>query len=143
MPDHPTEKCRFKSAFGGGYVSAQQFLAESMCRRKAAKDGKELPQRFWELLVWNREFALQARHAAGLLKLYSYDAIVRALRSTKGKNIFSLGAPFLDPLVQAEQLKLDREAKSGPAQQPPAPSGPTQARPAFEKKTTKSKLKDL
>jgi len=96
-----------------------------MVARKARKDKVDLPVKFWMQERWKREFLLQVRHAAGLLRLYSVAAIVAALRTPKGKQAFSLKAPFLDPLIRVEQERVDRRA-------PPAPAEPTSPAPPAE-----------
>lgn len=78
-----------------------------MVSRIARKDNTELPQKFWEKDKWKRLFLLQIRHANSLLKLYSYEAIVKALRTPQGKKLYSLGAQWLDPLIKSEQEKID------------------------------------
>lgn len=47
----------------------------------------------------------------GLLKLYDEMAVVKALQSQKGKNIYSIGCPWLDELIEEEEKKLKEEPK--------------------------------
>jgi hypothetical protein len=150
MAEQRSDKSPFQSQFGGGWVSASQFLAETMCDRKARLKGTALPQRFWRAdvsAVWEREFLTQLRHANALLKLYGIKAVVRALRTPPGKKIFSLGAKHLDPLIREEQLKLDREAALIAQRKPPAETRPVRLeppRPAPPGQASKlSKLRDL
>lgn len=124
MPQERSSSRPFQSRFGGGYVTPSVFIAEAMCERMANKDKTTLPLRFWETERWKRQFLLQVRAASSLLKLYSYEAVIRALRTPEGKRIYSLGANWLGPLIQTEHLKLEREKKTR-SQQPVEPA-PTQ-----------------
>jgi len=144
-----------RSRFGGGWLSNGQFLAEGMVARKARYEKTELPLKFWEQERWKRDFLLQLRHANSLLKVYSFAAIIAALKSKKGANLFSLGAQFiLDPLVRTEQERLDRRENAAEAKAqadpkpelPPATAEPPvteQPRPAFVRPNALSKLKGL
>lgn len=144
-----------KSRFGGGWLTPAQFLAEGMVARKARKEGTDLPLKFWEKERWKRDFLLQLRHAHSLLKVYSHEAIVAALRTRKGSTVYSLGAQFiLDPLIRVEQERLDRRAAAAdvkaqadpkPTPPPPVAEAPVaeQPRPAFVRENTLSKLKGL
>lgn len=148
MPEKRSEKSTYLSRYGGGYVSPAQFLAEFMCARQAARQGKSLPLRFWTLPAWEREFRNQLRLANGLLKLYLPEAVSLVLRSKQGRNVYSLGAKWIDPAVAAEDARLRAlaalavpEAEREPAEPPRAPEPP---RPAFvATKSPLSRLKEL
>ena len=151
MPER-SDKCRWPSRFGGGFLADAQYLAENMCDRKARKQGTTLGFKFWDKSnpVWQREFLLQARHATSLLKLYSVEAIVRALRAPKGKTVYSLAAKWLDPLIKEEQIKLDvarSKQESRLSQQPEPDTSPMvieAPRPVFApKESALSKLRRL
>lgn len=149
MAKQRSDKYPFRSRFDeDNWQSPQQYLAEAMCDRQARKRGDGLGLRFWQHDPWKREFAMQAQHAASLLKIYDYQAVIRALRGPRGKTIYSLGAPFLDPLVKEEQARLDKERLSQERQAPPPPP-PVAAeppRPAFNsgnKRSILDKLRDL
>ncbi len=129
-----------------------------MCDRQARVKKIALPRQFWQKNVsaeWNRQFLLQCRHAIALLKLYSADAIIKALRSPAGKKVFSLGAPWLDPIIaehQAIVTKQQAEQEARIAAMPDAPALPAHGdgecpeppRPVFVRsKTDLSKLLDL
>ena len=156
MAKNQSEASPFKSRFSGpeeNWLTPAQYLAENMVARQAKKDGTDLPIKFWEIERWKRIFLLQVRHATSLLKLYDINAIIKALRSKRGKNIYSLGAKFIDPLIRVEQERLDRheEVIELKSQNDPKPVEPPSdepkelkaPRPAFVQNTTLSKLKDL
>lgn len=129
MPSEKTDKSGYQSRFGGGWIAPGQFIAESMCDRIARKDKAELPLKFWTLERWKRPFLLQLRHANSLLKLYSAEAIIRALRTPEGKRVYSLGAQWLDPLIRVEQERVDRQAEArekAPAAEPAPPAATTE-----------------
>ncbi len=68
-----------------------------------------MPLKFWSLDKWKRDFLQQLRFANSLLKIYSASAISAALRSPAGKNVYSLGAKWLDPAIKREQERIDKE----------------------------------
>jgi len=149
MPDQRSDKSPFESRFGGGWVSAGQFLAEGMVAKQARTKKVDLPQKFWSKDPWKRDFMLQLRYANSLLKLYSANAIIRVLRSPAGKKAFSLGAKWLDPLFAAEHEKLEREAarrQETPVEPVPETKAVTNEKPRegfIGKPSTMQKLRNL
>lgn len=129
----------FKSRYGGGYIPRHKFLAEAMCARKARMKGIDLPSHFWNGKFlngdyWKREYCLQLRQALSLLKIYSCEAIIKALRTKEGSKIYSFGAKWLDPLIKTEQEKIDilkkkmeEEAKAEEVKEEPVVSQPREA----------------
>lgn len=105
-----SDKRRYKSSFGAEWITGQQLLAEMVVARKAKSKGIDLPLFFWNTTQWKREFLLQLRYANSLTKIYDIVAVLKALKSKAGSSIWSLNAPWLDPLCQEEQAKLDRQA---------------------------------
>lgn len=135
------ERTRYESRFGGGWLSAGQYLAENMCDRMARKSGETLSYRFWDLPGWKRVFLNQLRLANSLLKTYSATAIIRSLRTPRGKTVYSFGAKFLAGLVEAEQRKFERRCDEVTLSPVIATLPP---RPIFtEKPTPLSKLRDF
>lgn len=104
MPDKST-KSNFPSSYGGGWVSAGQYLAEIACERIAAKDGKALPPKFWNSEVWKKIFMQQLLAANSLLKIYAPQAVAAAFR--RSKNVYSLRAKFWDKALDEEQRKYE------------------------------------
>jgi hypothetical protein len=88
-------------------LSAAQKLAEMMCERIAAKEGKGLGTRFWLEPEWSKIFNFQMSMARAVLKLYAVEAIMRALRANP--RVYSLGAPFFQAGIQREQKKVEAE----------------------------------
>ena len=151
MAAERSEACPIPSRKGGGWLSQPQALAESMCIRMAAKDGKDLGNKFWSREPMKRTFLIQLRLAVALLKLASYKAICNALRTKEGRKIYSLGASWLFPLVMEEQRKLDEqevrvrlERESSPRPEPSLLTQPEPPRPVFTlNKSLLSRLEDL
>jgi hypothetical protein len=132
---------KYKSRYTEKEITVAQHLAEIICERLAQKDKADLPRKFWELTKWKRTFLYQVQLANGLLKLYSEDAILAAVSKTS--KIFSLNAPFLDPIIKAEQERLTRMPKPKAAEIPVVDTT-QKPRPVFtEKKPTISKLREL
>lgn len=113
MAEERSDKNRWKSIYGGGWIASAQYLAEGMIYRQAKTKKKELPPKFWNNdEIWKRAFLLQVRFASALLKIYAPEAIIRALRTPQGKKIYSFAAKWLDPLIKVEQIKWEREQAS-------------------------------
>ena len=152
MPENRTAESPFQSRFGGGWISASQYLAENMCDRMARKERTALPAKFWSTsALWKKTFLVQLRFANSLLKLYSVAAIIDGLKHPKGKNVYSLGARFLDPLIKDEQERLDRQAAelakvvaSIPQVEESFPAHASTPRPVFQpQKSQLDKLRSL
>jgi hypothetical protein len=102
----------FQSRFGAKKpLNSGQYLAENMLDRQARRRGVDLPVQFWKDKSLAKEFAKQIILANALLKLYSVEAIIKALRTTQGRKIYSFAAPFLPDLCRAQQEILDRQSK--------------------------------
>lgn len=88
-------------------VSSAQYITELICERKALKEKRDLHYRFWLSKEWAVFFRNQIASAHKLLKQYGDKAIVNALLTDKGKQIYSLRAPHLPAIIEAEQKKID------------------------------------
>ncbi len=142
MAENRTDNTPYESLYGGGWLTPNQFLAESMCARKARSKGQTLPPKFWEVNeTWKREFLLQIRHVSGLLRLYSAESIIKALRTPGGRKVYSFVAKWLDPLI-AEQQRIIELQQANVAivkdVEPQVIVGKTGPRPVFKKGTTTS-----
>lgn len=129
---------QFKSVYTDKLVTEAQYLAELMCERLAKHRGLTLHKGFWYTENWRRDFLMQLRFANQLIKLYSIEAILSALRSVDGKKIYSLAAKWLDPLIKSEQDKIDAKASQTKPVEKPKPvivDLPTN-RPNFDKSKT-------
>ena len=106
-------KKNYKHKTTGQECNAAQYIAEMVCLREAEKQRVGRPAyALWNTDKWQKKFKSQVTKAYGLLKKYSDKAIINALNSQKGKNIYSLRVKFLEPIIKKEQEAIDKlEAK--------------------------------
>jgi len=90
-------------------VSPAQYITELICEKKAKIDKADLHYRFWLSKKWSSFFRNQIGTANKLLQKYDAKAIVNALLSKDASRIFSLRAPHLLPMIEYEQLKIEKE----------------------------------
>jgi hypothetical protein len=101
-------KNNYPSSYTDRKISASQYLAERMCERIAKKEGKgDLPYKFWNVPVYKKFFLYQVNIANALLKLYSIEAILAALK--KLPMVYSLNAEFIDNTIKREQKIIDKQ----------------------------------
>jgi len=81
----------------------------------ARKEGKVLPDGYWQSPPWSTIHNGQLIIARELIDRFSFQAVSRALiSSAKGKLTYSLRAPRVIELAKDEQKKIDRAvAKAG------------------------------
>lgn len=101
---------KFTSKYTDLMISANQKLAEIMIERQ--NKNIKLPQQFWNDARWKRNFLVQLRLAASLLKLYDADVIIKGLESRELKNVYSLGAKWIDPVLLRIKTEMDNQAKA-------------------------------
>jgi hypothetical protein len=98
---------KYPSKYSNGkLVSAAQFITEIICENKAMKDNKDLHYRFWTNKNWESFYRSQIASAHKLLKTYDAKAIIKALKNSKARKIYSLRAPHLIPIIETEQAIL-------------------------------------
>lgn len=101
---------KYPSKYSNGKnVSAAQYITEIICEKKAKLNKQDLHYRFWVNKQWEKFYKDQIASANKLLKKYSDTAIIRALNSFKAQKIYSLRAPFLVPIIEAEEQILQSE----------------------------------
>jgi len=93
----------------GKTVSAAQFITEIICENKARKDKLDLHYRFWTHSTWAKFYRNQIASANKLVKQYGPKPIIKALQDDKGKNIYSLRAPFLIPIIEKYKNLIESE----------------------------------
>jgi hypothetical protein len=111
MGKQRTVKSIFESNYGGGNISAAQYITEQICSNISKKRQSELPQKFWNLPEWNKIFRGQIPAANKLLKFYPYQVIVATLRDKRLWWLESLRAKQLLPILD-EYLK-EYQSKQG------------------------------
>lgn len=97
----------FQSHFGPQLVNAAKYIAELMCVREAKGKGKELFFGFWNLDEWKRTYQTHIMSANMILKVYSAEAVVSALRQTP--RVFSLRAKWFHDVIKKKQIEIDRK----------------------------------
>jgi hypothetical protein len=101
---------KYPSKYSNGKtVSAAQFITEIICENKAKKDKLDLHYRFWTHKLWEKFYRNQIATANKLVKQYHAKAIIKALQDEKGRNIYSLRAPFLIPIIEKYQTIVESE----------------------------------
>ena len=99
----------YKHKTTGQACNAAQYIAEMVCLREAEKQRVGRPAyALWNTDKWQKKFKSQVTKAYALLKKYSDKAIINALNSYKGKNIYSLRVKFLEPIIKKEQESIDK-----------------------------------
>ena len=142
MSSNRTSKSNYPSRYSpGGWVSAPQYITELICEKKATKDKKELPIKFWEIKEWRNYFKYQITLANKLIDEFGADAIIAAMKDSRCWKTYSLRSPFLRSIIEEKKDQL--------------PQKPTDVdygvsdkdRPSYKKNNSKetivSKLKDL
>lgn len=101
---------KYPSKYSNGKeVTAAQYITEMICEKKAKATKKDLHYRFWTHPAWEKYYKDQIATAHKLLKKYSDIAIIRGLNSQGAEKIYSLRAPFLLPIIEQEQKKLQTQ----------------------------------
>lgn len=128
----------FESRFGGGWISAAQYLAETMCARNAKFNKTELPPKFWNHKPWKDYYLYQIKLANSLLKKYSQSIIFQSLRTPNGVKVISLKSPFLQKEIAViEKKNAQQEIKTTEVEN-------LNQRPNFvQNKSLKRKLEEL
>jgi hypothetical protein len=133
---------KFLSISTGEPCGGPHYIAELLVTRQAKKDKKALPYKFWNTPEWKKQYKLQMMGVQTLLRLYSELAIINALQSQKGKNIYSIRCPWLDELIEEAEKKLQQKPEVieilDKVEQPKK-----EIAPSFGKKTNISKLREL
>lgn len=134
---------KYPSKYSNGKeVSAAQYITEIICEKKAKIDKKDLHYKFWLNKEWFAFYRNQIASAHKLLKTYSDTAILRGLNNPQASKIYSLRAPYLIPIIESEQNRLENENTSITLEL----NRPTNIKFGPKTKTNKnifSKLKDI
>lgn len=133
----------YQSSYTDKLIRADQKIAEYMIERQAVKSSTKLNKHFWDERQWKSKFLFQMRLAAALLKRYNYKAIIAALNNKGGKSILSLKASWLDPLLEQEQIKYDRDIELQEKTQAEKPAENVKPAETFRQNTTSDRLSAL
>lgn len=114
MSKKRTEKSKYPSRYSPqGWVSASQYITELICEKKAQREKKELPIKFWEIKEWRSYFKYQITLANKLIKEFGEEAVIAALKDSRCWSTYSLRAPRLREVAE-EKLKnqVDRSKEA-------------------------------
>ena len=100
------------STVSGRDTSAAQFITELVISRQAAKKGKDLPDKFWNMSEWKLIYKKQIVKANVFLKVYDAEVIITTLLNHNNRWINSLWLPSLCELIEAQQTIIDRQGHS-------------------------------
>ena len=104
MTKKRTNKSQYPSRYSpGGWVSAPQYITEFICEKKAQKDRKELPIKFWEIKEWRNYYRYQITLANKLLKEFPATSIMAALKDKRCWRTYSLRAPMLYGIIEEKE----------------------------------------
>lgn len=101
---------KYPSKYSNGkLVSAAQYITEIICEKRAKMNKQDLHYKFWINKEWSKFYRDQIATANKLLKKYSDTAIVKSLSHPKAEKIYSLRAPFLIPIIEDEEKRVQSE----------------------------------
>jgi hypothetical protein len=132
---------KYQSPSTNEACTAAQYIAELLITRRARKEKKALPHKFWNQDPWKKKFKIEMIAANSVLKIYDEMAVIKALESQKGKNIYSLRCPWLDELIE-EEIRKQQIVPEVKAEIVIETEQKEMAKP-FGKKTNISKLREL
>jgi len=145
MAINKTEKTKYASDYGGGYIRADQWITEKLCALISKKQGSELPDRFWNLPKWKSIFRRQVQLASSLLIMYDARSIYLSLKDKRLSNLRSFAAfntvKFFISILDEYQSQVDAENNSEEIELKPKS---TKIIPKLHKKDNKlSRLKGI
>ena len=134
----------YKHKTTGQACNAAQYIAEMVCLREAEKQRVGRPAyALWNTDKWQKKFKSQVTKAYTLLKKYSDKAIINALNSYKGKNIYSLRVKLLETIIKKEQESIDKLEATEIKEVKYEDNTMQKPRKSFGKKSLFSKLENL
>lgn len=136
-----TQSAHFNSKYTDKQVTSAQLIAERLCELIAAKKKQTLIQQFWQDDIWKKTFTWQVILANRLLKKFSAEALLKALKLPEHRNIVSLATQRYQQSVREIQKGIDsRKDQEYTTIEVAEPSKP---REAFPKSKTLDSLGDL
>ncbi len=107
MAKNRTNKSRYPSRYSpNGWVSAPQYITELVCEKKAQKEKKELPMKFWEIKDWCKYYRYQITIANKLIKEFGEEAVIAALKDNRCWSTYSLRSPFLKKVIEEKSKEV-------------------------------------
>lgn len=140
MAREQSEHSRYPSRYSPkGFVRSDQYIIELICEKKAKREKKDLPVKFWDSPEWANFFKSQLRKCKSLLTRYSADTIIKSLQDKRAYSIYSLHAPWLVDIIEEYH---SHKSDFVPIENNPAKSGTFQ-RSSITTNNILDKLKDL
>ena len=137
-----TEKSKYKHESTGEYCTCAAYAAEIMCMKYAEhKNVGSLPFKFWNVKPWDWTFKKQLFAARKLIKRYSEEALIRAIRSPEWGKIFSLNNKKGISIIKKYQNIIKQEREKD-LQELDVKDNPTTRSKSFGKKSTLSRLRN-
>lgn len=143
MSKNRTEKSRYPSRYGGGWISPAQYIVECLCFLIARQEKKELRDKFWNDKSWNVLFRNQISAANKLLEKYPAEVILDTLRDRRCWKLRSLRANFLLGPILEEKKKIYDRKQSNITETEKTPTNEQPRKVQKKKKTTLEKLREL
>lgn len=100
----------YKSPNSGKDCTPAQLIAEILVGRKFK--GRSLPQKFWNLPEFKKDYRLAIISANTVLKIYEPQVILRALNRKDCDWCYSLRTEILQSAFKQEQNKINAEKKA-------------------------------
>lgn len=99
-----TEKSRYPSRYSpDGWVTAAQYIVEYTCEKKAKREKKELPTKFWNLPEWQKFYKSQIHTANQLVKKWGEAVVIAAVKNKEASWMYSLRAPGFEQILLIEK----------------------------------------
>lgn len=145
MPEKRSEKSRFQSRFGGGFVSDSQYITEILCIIIASQEKKDLFDHFWRHSPWDKIFRTQVTAAGKLLQKWDIGVVVAALKDYRCNKIKSFRAAWLlEPILKEKQREiLVKQEVAETIEVEKSPTDQLPRRPSSTKQSLLSKLRGI
>jgi hypothetical protein len=111
MGKERTEKSQYLSGYGGGYVTAPQYITELVCAKFAKQT---LPEKFWQIDKYKKTWGRYAKEVNILLKQYPAQALISGLRDRRLNRLRSIHAKaafMWKPVFDWHKRKLEAAEK--------------------------------
>ena len=114
MPANRTDSSKFPSRYGGGWLSASQYITECLCFLIARQEKKQLCDRFWQHAPWDHVFRNQIPAANTLLEEFPAQVVIAMLRDRRCWKLKSLRARSIFNHVLREKMNEYKAKESAP-----------------------------
>ena len=94
------------SPSSGEPCTPPQYIAEILITRQESINNNPVPYKFWNLPKYKKRFIMQIIWVNALLKICKPEAVIAALMSKSGSNIYSTNNKLLLTLILIEQTKI-------------------------------------